>query len=219
MTKYSSPSRRRTLLRLLAGAPIATGLALPALASEKPTETPTLEMGPFYPVRKPNDQDSDLTVVRGRHEHAVGEVVELSGRVMTVDGKPVPHAVLEVWQANHHGRYAHPADTNKAPLDPNFQGYALVRADAQGRYKLRTIKPGAYPAMPGWDRPPHIHFDVRGRDYRAVLQMFFPGESLNDKDRIYSYIPEADRAAAVARLVGSSGGISHLEWDIVLMAG
>lgn len=219
MKRFSAPSGRRTLLRMLAGAPIATGLAMPALAGDKLTETPTLDMGTCYPVRKPQDQDADLTIIRGHHAHAVGDIVELSGRVMTPDGKAVPHAVLEVWQANHHGRYAHPADTNTAPLDPNFQGYALVRADAQGRYKLRTIKPGMYPASPSSTRAPHIHFDVRGREYRAILQMFFPGENQNDQDPVYVSLPETYREATVARLVGANGGVNHLEWDIVLMVG
>ena len=90
---------------------------------------------------------------------------------------------------------------------------------AKGTYRLRTIKPGAYPAMEGWTRPPHIHFDVQGKDYRTVLQMFFPGESLNEKDRLYLEVPEAECVATVARKVGAGDGVMRLEWDIVLLAG
>jgi protocatechuate 3,4-dioxygenase beta subunit len=219
MTDHRTRPGRRSLLRWIAGAPLASGLLLPALASEKLIATPSIMLGPFYPVRKPQDRDADLTLIRGHREHAAGAVVELSGRVMTLDGKPVPHAVLEIWQANHNGRYAHPADTSKAPLDPHFQGYAFVRADREGRYSVRTIKPGAYPAMEGWVRPPHIHFDVQGKDYRTVLQMFFPGEGLNEKDRLYLEVPEAERTATVARQVGAGDGVTRLEWDIVLLAG
>jgi protocatechuate 3,4-dioxygenase beta subunit len=197
----------------MAGAPLASGLVLPsALAGP----TPAVDRGPFYPPQKPEDSDADLTLIRGHSQRAAGQVVEVSGRVLALDGKPIADAIIEIWQANHHGRYAHPGDTNPAPLDPNFQGYALVHTDSEGRYKLRTIKPGAYPAMSGWTRPPHIHFDVRSKASREVTQMFFPGESLNDRDRLFLAIPQAERSAVLARMLGVSDGVMRLEWDIVL---
>jgi protocatechuate 3,4-dioxygenase beta subunit len=197
----------------MAGAPLASGLVLPsALAGP----TPAVDRGPFYPPQKPEDSDADLTLIRGHSQRAAGQVVEVSGRVLALDGKPIADAIIEIWQANHHGRYAHPGDTNPAPLDPNFQGYALVHTDSEGRYKLRTIKPGAYPAMSGWTRPPHIHFDVRSKASREVTQMFFPGESLNDRDRLFLAIPLAERSAVLARMLGVSDGVMRLEWDIVL---
>lgn len=213
MTERSTRFGRRSLLRWMAGAPLASGLVLPsALAGP----TPAIDRGPFYPPQKPEDSDADLTLIRGHSQRAAGQVVEVSGRVLALDGKPIADAIIEIWQANHHGRYAHPGDTNPAPLDPNFQGYALVHTDSEGRYKLRTIKPGAYPAMSGWTRPPHIHFDVRSKASREVTQMFFPGESLNDRDRLFLAIPLAERSAVLARMLGVSDGVMRLEWDIVL---
>ena len=213
MTERSTRFGRRSLLRWMAGAPLASGLVLPAVLAGP---TPAVDRGPFYPVKKPEDSDADLTLVRSHSQRAAGQVVEISGRVLALDGKPIADAIIEIWQANHHGRYAHPADTNPAPLDPDFQGYALVRTDGEGRYKLLTIKPGAYPATPGWTRPPHIHFDVRSKTSREVTQMFFPGESLNGTDRLFLAIPEAERAAVLARQAGVTDGVTRLEWDVVL---
>ncbi len=219
MTMTIAQPGRRKLLRWIASAPVASGLLVPALAGEQLIQTPASALGPFYPVQKPQDRDADLTLIRGHRQHAGGEVIELSGRVLTPQGKPVPHAQLEIWQANQHGRYAHPADTNPAPLDPDFQGYALVHADRKGHYRLRTIKPGAYPVTGDWSRPPHIHFDVQGHDVRTVLQMFFPGEALNDQDRLYLDLPAEARSASVAKLLGRSDGVTRMAWDIVLLAG
>ena len=90
------------------------------------------------------------------------------------DGTPQANARLEIWQANDVGRYAHPGDTRAdAPLDPNFQGYADIRADAKGGFRILTIKPGLYPVDGMFQRSPHIHFDIRGRQRRLVTQMYF----------------------------------------------
>ncbi len=99
------------------------------------------------------------------------------GRVLNAGGEPVSGARIEIWQANAHGRYAHPADDNPAPLDPNFQGYAKLLTDADGRYRFKTIKPSAYPAG-AFMRPAHIHFDVTGKLDRLVTQMYFPDDPL-----------------------------------------
>lgn len=132
---------------------------------------------------KPSDQDADLTVIAGKTGRADGQVIEVMGRVLNSDGKPIAGARMEIWQANTHGRYTHPSDRNTAPLDPNFEGYAVLTTDAEGRYRFKTIKPGAYPEDSGPMRAPHIHFDVVGRTNRLVTQMYFAGDTLNDTDR------------------------------------
>lgn len=78
-------------------------------------------------------------------------------------GQPVADALIDVWQTNSHGRYVHEADANPAPLDKNFQGWAKLKIGPDGRYRVKTIKPGAYPVGDGWSRPPHIHFKVARR--------------------------------------------------------
>lgn len=144
--------------------------------------TPSQVLGPFYPVEKPLDQDADLTVVAGKGGQAVGQIIHLRGRVLNSLGEPVPNARVEIWQANSYGRYTHPSDRNPAPLDPNFEGFAVQITDAMGRYRFKTIKPGAYPVNSTWTRPPHIHFDVSGQVGRIVSQMYFENEALNDAD-------------------------------------
>lgn len=117
----------------------------------------------------------------------------VSGRVITTGGEPVAGARIEIWQANAAGRYAHPDDTNPAPLDPNFQGYTVLISGADGSYRFQTIKPGAYPAGPNTIRPSHIHFDLSGTHDRLVTQMYFDGDPYNEKDRFLQSVnrPEA----------------------------
>lgn len=133
---------------------------------------------------------------------ALGSLIHVSGRVLDEDGRPVPHAIVEMWQANAAGRYFHPNDTRDAPLDPNFIGNGRCRTDEQGRYGFFTIKPGAYPVPDSgrWWRPPHIHFSVLGSGSlsRLITQMYFPGDPLNAFDRLILSIPDA---AAQRRLV------------------
>jgi protocatechuate 3,4-dioxygenase beta subunit len=136
--------------------------------------TPSGDLGPFYPIDPPLGTGADLTRVRSGGTQALGTVIEITGRVVFRDGTPQANARLEVWQANAAGRYAHPGDTRgDAPLDPNFQGYADLRADADGRFRFFTIRPGSYPIEGIFQRSPHIHFDIRGRDRRLVTQMYF----------------------------------------------
>jgi protocatechuate 3,4-dioxygenase beta subunit len=169
---------RRTVLAT-AGAALL-GAASTSMA-ETLRRTPTQVLGPFYPIDKPLDSDADMTQVRGRRGRAQGQVVHVMGRVLNAKGEPVAGARIEIWQANHFGRYSHPSDQNPAPLDPDFEGYANLTSDAQGNYRFKTIKPAAYP-FDGGMRAPHIHFDVTGRVNRLVTQMYFPGERLNDDD-------------------------------------
>ena len=186
------PARRRVLQMVLAlGAVSLSGAARLGLAQDAaaprprgPRPTPDQILGPFYPVRKPIDGGTDLTRLKGKGGSAQGEVIYVMGRVMNMQGEPVAGAQLEVWQANGVGRYAHPSDWNTAPLDPNFEGYAMVTTDPEGRYRFKTIKPGAYPVGGNWVRPPHIHFDVKGQVNRLITQMYFENEPLNDKDML-----------------------------------
>jgi protocatechuate 3,4-dioxygenase, beta subunit len=187
--------------------------------SSIPRETADLITGPFYPRVKPRDRDADLTLVRGHHQRAAGQIVRLSGRVTNVKGEPVRNAPIEIWQANTHGRYAHPSDPNsQLTLDPNFQGYALLRTDNEGRYRFTTIKPGPYPTARGDMRAPHIHFEIEGRIDRKVTQLLFPNERLNDQDRHLNSVRRPE--TLIANISPSSTGselVAH--WDIVLTGG
>ena len=212
-------SRRRVLLGSGACAVAALGGA--AKAADKLQRTPTQVLGPFYPLDQPLEIDADLTLVKGRKEHAKGQVVHVMGRVLNADGKPVSGAQIEIWQANANGRYAHPADNNPAPLDPGFQGYAKLRTDAAGRYRFKTIKPGGYPAG-RFMRPAHIHFDVAGKLDRLVTQMYFPDDPLNEDDGVLATAAKS-RQLLVAEVRAPTADLSPdsllAHWNIVLENG
>ncbi|MEO7660615.1 MAG: protocatechuate 3,4-dioxygenase [Pyrinomonadaceae bacterium] len=211
---------RRELLQMSAG---LAGLAFTgSVLGQSRALTPEIQMGPFYPMVKPLDKDADMTMLAGHKKRALGEIVEVVGKVVNGNGDPVNGARIEIWQANAAGRYSHGADTNTAPLDPDFQGFAVVTTDAMGRYRFKTVKPGAYPATPTWKRPPHIHVDIFGKTDRLVSQMFFPGEDLNEKDSIFLELG-SDKAAALASVLPATADIEKgailLNWDIVLNKG
>ncbi len=215
---------RRTVLTASAASIGAQLAGAGSLAfAQQPGLRPTNEqvLGPFYPVRMPLDQDADLTVIAGKEARALGQVVYLSGRVMNLRGEPVVDAELELWQANAVGRYNHPSDQNPLPVDPNFEGYARIRTGPDGSWRVKTIKPGAYPATASWTRPPHIHFDIKGRASRLVTQMYFEGEELNDKDRILQ--GAARKEGLISRYDAPSGQQERnalvAVWNVVLLAG
>jgi protocatechuate 3,4-dioxygenase beta subunit len=190
--------------------------------SSLPT-TPLQTLGPFYPGNRPKDQDADLTVIRGKPGRAKGDLLYVMGRVLDPKGTPVKGARIEIWQANAAGRYAHVADTSPAPLDPNFEGFAVVQTDSEGRYRFKTIKPAAYPIGAGGPmRPPHIHFDVLGKYSRAITQMYFPGEPLNEKDSIFREAGN-QRHQLVCKILPPTKNeepeAKLAVWDVVLISG
>ena len=183
--------------------------------------TPPQILGPFYPVAERPDLAADLARPAGSATEAGGQLLYITGQVLTCSGKPVAHARIEIWQANAAGKYRHPSDSNPAPLDPNFRGFAQITTDAAGRYAFRTIKPGGYPTAEGDLRPPHIHFTVDGRLDRLVTQLYFAGEPGNQTDRWLNSLREPERL-----IVALSAAPSHLEisarvarFDIVLASG
>ncbi len=203
--------------RTFAGAGLASAglvLASGARAFQARPLTAESPMGPFAPVALPADHDADLTWVKGRSARASGQVIEISGRVFDLKGNPIPGATIELWQANAAGRYVHPSDISTAPLDPNFHGIASLRSDAKGDWRIVTIKPGGYDSPIG-HRPPHVHFDIRGRAHRNVAQLYFPEDAEgNAKDTLYKMLG-AEAATSVA--VRDAADASKYIWDIVLM--
>ena len=211
-------SRRDVTTGALAASMLAQLGPAAAQAKLKPTGQETL--GPFFPVRAPTSHDTDLTHYPGKTGGARGQVIQITGRVLDTAGRPLPKAALTVWQANAAGRYTNPVDNNPAPLDPNFLGVVSFGVASDGSYRLRTVKPGAYPEPSGTLRTPHVHFDVTNLDYRLVTQMYFPGEKLNGKDLLLSTLAarHRDPASSICKpATTSEPGVLAFTFDIVML--
>lgn len=162
--------------------------------------------GPAFSPAILRSNDADLT--RQHKGEPIGERIVVSGYVRDEDGRAVPHALIEIWQANSAGRYLHDRDQHDAPLDPNFTGCGRVFADEHGHYRFVTIRPGSYPWRNhdnAW-RPAHIHLSLFGPAFltRLVTQMYFPGDPLLPHDPIYNSVRDEN---ARARLV------SRFDWE------
>jgi protocatechuate 3,4-dioxygenase, beta subunit len=145
-------------------------------------------------IAAPAENENDLTHFNGGE--ALGERIIVTGRVLDEDGRAIPHTVIEIWQANAAGRYAHAEDRHDAPLDPHFAGIGRVVTDEHGAYRFMTVKPGAYPWRNhhnAW-RPNHIHFSLFGPSFatRLITQMYFPGDPLLALDPIFNSVPDPD---------------------------
>jgi protocatechuate 3,4-dioxygenase, beta subunit len=144
--------------------------------------------------------DADLT--RQSSAPPLGERIVVCGQVIDEDGAPIRNSLVEIWQCNAAGRYAHHNDQHDAPLDPNFRGFGKTLTDDQGRYRFVTIKPAAYPwrnHANAW-RPAHIHFSLFGNAYaqRLMTQMYFPGDPLLALDPIFLSVPESARQRLIS---------------------
>lgn len=156
--------------------------------------------GPVYGQDTAQPGDADLT--KQHKGEPLGERIIVHGRVLDEDGRPIPHTLVEIWQANAAGRYIHMVDQHPAPLDPNFTGAGRAVTDAEGRYKFVSVKPGAYPwgnHDNAW-RPAHIHFSLFGHSFlsRLITQMYFPGDPLIPLDPIYNSAPDGARQRMVS---------------------
>jgi protocatechuate 3,4-dioxygenase, beta subunit len=212
-------SRRGVLTGLAAGAAAITGGRLARAAC---LTTGYQIDGPFYPQVLPPEQDADLTRVAGASGTAVGEVIEIVGQVRDIDCRPVAGCLIEIWQANAHGRYADPRDEPRGrPLDPNFQGYARIAAGADGSYRFRTIKPGSYVAIGDWVRPPHIHFKIHAPfSPTLTTQMYFADDPLNEKDLLQAQLTAQEREALrVPFREKRADGTPFGQFDLVLAKG
>ena len=222
MSDHHGVSRRHLLGMAIAAGGFAWSRAVSSVFAQELKRTPGEILGPFYPVLRSLEKTADLTALPGKPGRAAGQVIYVMGRVVNVQGQPLKGARVELWQANTHGRYTHPSDTNPAPLDPNFEGFAMQATDAEGRYRFKTIKPGAYPATANWMRPPHLHFEVTGKINRMITQMYFPGETLNDKDLLLQNI-RANRDGVIAKVLPPTSDVESdsliVVWDIVLDKG
>ena len=183
--------------------------------------------GPGEALARVSAIDADLTLNAGTGSPPLGERIVVTGRILDEDGRPLPRTLVEIWQSNASGRYRHRSDQGSFPLDPNFIGVGRTVTDEDGRYRFLTVKPGRYPWVaqgPNVWRPAHIHFSVFGEGARSrlITQMYFPGDSLQLTDAIFSAVPAAARERLVSRF-SPEKSISEFalgyEFDIVLRGG
>lgn len=213
MSQSSKISRRSILA---AGAGIAAGAVSASVLGGTPGPTPSNPEGPFYPKHSQLDRDTDLTRIEGREGRAQGQVIRVTGRVLDENGEPVEGALVDIWQANTYGRYHHEDDPATAPVDPDFQGWGMVKTGPDGHFAFTTIKPGAYNVQSGWDRPPHIHFKVSRRGYHELItQMYFANEPLNERDRLFLSVEENARQRLVVDF-RDRDGVPSGDFPIVL---
>ncbi len=194
---------------------LATLAAAPARTATALLATPGQTEGPFYPLTLPLDADNDLVQIDGQAHRAAGTILHLAGRVLGLDGRPVPGARIEIWQCDALGVYHHSRD-RRGPADPNFQGFGATTATADGGYRFRTIEPVPYPG-----RTAHIHFKILGPDFAPLTtQMYIAGQPLNARDAIYQGIGDPAARAAVTVPLEPAPGLEpdalRANFDIVL---
>ena len=145
-----------------------------------------------------------------------GDKVTLEGRVLDGDGKPVNDAVVEIWQANAHGKYAHPDDTQDKPLEAGFKGFGRVYTDDAGGFKFTTIKPGRVAAPDGGLQAPHLNVTIfmRGLLKQLNTRIYFPADPANGDDAVLHSVPPSRRETLIAR--SAAGHPGTLEWNVIL---
>ena len=154
----------------------------------------------------------------------LGERVRIEGRVFDGEGRPMPDALVEIWQANAAGRYNHPADDRpahgreEAALDPGFRGFGRLGTDADGGFRFETVKPGPVPGRGNTLQAPHINVILcaRGMLDHAFTRIYFSDEAeANGNDPVLSAVEAGRRATLVAERRESDGEIVY-RFDIRL---
>jgi protocatechuate 3,4-dioxygenase beta subunit len=210
---------RRGLLRGSVAFAAAMALFTPGVFANELSVTPRLTEGPFYPDKLPLDQDNDLIIVNNSLTPAVGEITQLSGRVLDASGSPVKGVEVEIWQCDAKQVYLNTKDSGPkaAQQDKNFQGYGRFEVSSKGEYRFRTIKPVPYPGRPAG----HIHIRVRkGNQELITSQIFIAGFEGNKNDGIYREVGDAFQRELVSAdfkpIKGSKTGELFAKFDIVL---
>ena len=172
--------------------------------------TASQTVGPFFDIGL-----TKYSVPNLAGQAVEGQRVTIQGRVLDGDGSPVNDALIEVWQANAHGRYSHPEDTQDKPLQRGFKGFGRVATGGDGAFQFTTIKPGAVPGPHGSLQAPHIVVAVfmRGLLKHVVSRIYFPNDPRNAEDPVLRLVEPERRLTLVATKVPGNEGV--LEWNVI----
>ena len=174
-------------------------------------QSPSQTVGPYFAQGLLREGDPVFTNVL-ISENTDGERIRISGCVYDAEGRPIEDAMIEIWQANSHGRYNHPLDEQNKPLDPEFLGHGRASTDSEGNYRFDTIKPGSVPGPGNKTQAPHINVIVfaRGMLSHAFTRIYFEDEALNRDDPVLTSIEdEAHRMTLVARREEADGAVIY----------
>jgi protocatechuate 3,4-dioxygenase, alpha subunit len=173
--------------------------------------TPSQTVGPFFAICLPR-----MTIDNLAAPGVAGQKVTIRGHVLDADRKPVFDALIETWQANSYGKYAHPEDTQAKPVETGFKGFGRVSTDDDGAFSFTTIKPGAVPGPDGATQAPHIvvTFFSRGMLIHLYTRIYFPDEPANANDPVLKLVPEDRRSTLIAKRVPGSQDV--FEWNVIM---
>ncbi|GBQ19097.1 protocatechuate 3,4-dioxygenase beta subunit [Gluconacetobacter sacchari DSM 12717] len=174
--------------------------------------TPWQTVGPFFHYALPWEGGGILA-----HDGARGERIVVRGRVVDADGAPIPDALVEIWQANAAGRYAHPDDQRDGlPVDPAFIGFGRCPTDEEGMFTFHTVRPGVVPGPGNMAQAPHIAVGLLGRGLlrRLVTRLYFPESDANATDPILALVDPARVETLIAVRDGAVDGVPAYRFDI-----
>ena len=168
-------------------------------------------VGPFFHLGL-----SQLNLAEVAGPQVTGERITLEGAVLDGDRKAVPDALVEIWQANAHGKYAHEVDTQEKPLEPGFRGYGRMATSPDGGFRFYTIRPGRVPGPQGTLQAPHLEVCVfmRGLLKHLVTRVYFEDDPAHADDFVLNLIEPARRATLIAQK--AEAGESVYRWNILL---
>ena len=172
--------------------------------------TPSQTVGPFFGLGFDSLYNGKIAL-----DALAGEWITITGRVLDGDGQAVPDAVIEIWQADAEGRYAHPEDRPNTQQQSGFLGFLRVPTNDTGEFRFVTVKPGRVPGPDGKLQAPHLAISVfmRGLLKRLVTRMYFPDEAGNAEDFVLNLVEPARRETLIAR---KSSDRKCLQWNVIL---
>jgi protocatechuate 3,4-dioxygenase, alpha subunit len=178
-------------------------------------QTPSQTVGPFYAIGLTSKTMNMLAT-----DSTQGQRIRVEGRVIDGDGKPIPDAMVEIWQANAYGRYNHPDDKQEKPLDPSFTGWGRSGTDENWLYSFETIKPGPVPGPGDSVQAPHINVAVfaRGMLVHAFTRLYFGDEPSNEADPILKLVKNKARRLTLIAAREDRNGKPVYHFDIRLQA-